>query len=139
MSQKDTSLDSKLRGKKKVKLWHDDIRNPLDGSWLWARTNDEAKKILEEYDVIEISLDHDLGLEKLQSNCRTICLRGNSPNGTGYDLVKWMCANDHVPEKATVHSWYAPGGERMVKYLKVFGCKAVYIPYRFHERIKDYN
>lgn len=132
MSQKSALVVPKPDEKKKVKIWHDDIRTPPDGSWIWARTNEQAKVILLKYDVDEISLDHDLGLEGLQSNSKTVYLKGTSPVGTGYDLVEWMCANDHLPKKATVHSWNAPGGERMVKHLKAFGCDAVYIPYRIY-------
>lgn len=123
------------RKTQKVKLWHDDIREPPNEDWVWARTNDQAIKILEEFFVTEISLDHDLGLEELESTRENTYLAGGSPSGTGYDLVKWMCANDTVPDKVTVHSWNPVGAEKMVKYLKVFGCKAVYIPYR-HDNIK---
>lgn len=43
-----------------MKLWHDDVRPNPEG-WVWARTNNEAKRILETESVDEISLDHDLG------------------------------------------------------------------------------
>lgn len=112
-----------------VKVWHDDIRKPPNSEWMWVRTNDEAKAILNTYDVTEMSLDHDLGLEHVESNTETIFLRGTSPAGTGYDLVKWMCETNHIPKKVTVHSWNPAGAERMVQMLKDFGCKAIFIPF----------
>jgi hypothetical protein len=45
-----------------VRLWHDDVR-PAPPGWTWARTNDEAKRLLATGEVTEASLDHDLGYE----------------------------------------------------------------------------
>ncbi len=115
--------------KETVKLWHDDVRTPPNDQWVWARTNQEAIEILSEYNVVEISLDHDLGLDHLEPIPENFIYKGDSPDGTGYDLAKWMCANDALPPKITVHSWNAPGGEKMVKLFKMYGCRAVYIPY----------
>ena len=47
-----------------LKLWIDDIREPLDG-YIWIKSVNEAKKIIENninnYDSIIIDLDHDAG------------------------------------------------------------------------------
>ena len=47
-----------------LKLWIDDIREPLDG-YIWIKSVNEAKKIIENninnYDSIIINLDHDAG------------------------------------------------------------------------------
>lgn len=44
-----------------MKLWLDDIRPPLDGSWTWAHNYDEAVELLKTGEVEYASLDHDLG------------------------------------------------------------------------------
>lgn len=43
-------------------LWLDDIRRPPSSFWKWARTLDDAKMIINTCNVLEASLDHDLGL-----------------------------------------------------------------------------
>lgn len=45
-----------------IRLWHDDVRPPPRG-WVWVRTNDDARAILQTGRVIEASLDHDLGYD----------------------------------------------------------------------------
>ena len=57
----------------KRKLWLDDIRHPPDSSWWWAKTFEEAVEVLTTMDIIEISLDHDLGHDK-----------------SGYDVACWI-------------------------------------------------
>ena len=52
---------------KNLKLWIDDIRTPPSYEWLWVRSVDGAKSVIETYerrfdiDTITISLDHDAG------------------------------------------------------------------------------
>lgn len=43
-------------------LWLDDIRKPPSPFWRWARTIDDAKLIIKTHNVLEASLDHDMGL-----------------------------------------------------------------------------
>lgn len=45
-----------------LKLWIDDIREPLDG-YIWIKSVNEAKRIIEtnSFDSIIIDLDHDAG------------------------------------------------------------------------------
>ena len=47
-----------------MKLWFDDIRRPPDDTWLWARTIEEAKLLVQTNEIDEASLDHDLGLHE---------------------------------------------------------------------------
>jgi hypothetical protein len=66
-----------------MKLWLDDERDPKDPhiqkefnstpDMVWVKTVPEAITLLETGEVIEISLDHDLGLPQ-----------------TGYDLARWI-------------------------------------------------
>jgi hypothetical protein len=57
-----------------VKVWLDDIRPMPDEYTHHVKTAEEAIKLLETGQVIEISLDHDLGDYRL----------------TGYDVAKWI-------------------------------------------------
>src|SRR5688572_8462594 len=99
-------------------LWHDDIRKPPIDGWLWARTNDEARRILREEDINACSLDHDLGMENEDADAENAWLmRGTSPNGSGLDLVDWMIENECVPKAVYIHSMNASAGDRMVKTL----------------------
>lgn len=102
-----------------MRLWHDDIR-PAPEGWIWARTNAEAQKLLEEHygEIEEASLDHDLGFENADPNGNgAIYLAGHSPDGTGLDLVRWMIENDRIPPKVTIHSWNSDGALRMARAL----------------------
>lgn len=53
-----------IRAKKTGFLWLDDIRLPPESDMLWARTIEEAKLIIDTVEVVECSLDHDLGLHE---------------------------------------------------------------------------
>jgi hypothetical protein len=63
-----------------VKVWLDDRRppHPDSESWVWVRTPEEAIELLRAGDVVELSLDHDLGL------------LGGEREPTGYDVILWM-------------------------------------------------
>lgn len=103
------------------KLWHDDIRPAPDG-WLWARTNEQAQEILRKGDIVECSLDHDLGYHDVElpedpnELAEVLVLKGQSEE-TGYDLVCWMLENDLVPQKVTIHSWNPEGAAHMAARL----------------------
>ena len=69
-----------------VKLWLDDVRPAPDG-WEHVFTASEAIAHFATGNVVEASLDHDLG---------------PSDAGTGYDVLAWV-------EKALgAHAWYGP-------------------------------
>lgn len=117
-----------------TKLWHDDIRRPPDQTWIWARTNDDAIMVLQNFDVKVISMDHDLGLDGLDPDLPdAVYLRGNGEQ-TGLDLVDWMIQNGCVPEHVTVHSWNPSGAQRMIKTLHARGYAATYVPYEVRPR-----
>jgi len=61
-----------------MKVWLDDCRfpNPLTGWDIWVKTAKEAINLLKSGKVEVISLDHDLGDEKI--------------TGTGYDVAKYI-------------------------------------------------
>lgn len=104
-----------------VKLWLDDVRQAPEG-WRWAQTVEMAKVTLQLDEVLEASLDHDLGACETCLNGRTMeqwfLDTGVMPNcdhiGTGYDLVKWMAETGRWPKtKPVVHSMNPVGAARM--------------------------
>lgn len=95
------------------KLWHDDVRQPPDSSWFWARTNQDAVRYLLTTACDEASLDHDLGAHGLDPNDPdAIYVKGNGDE-TGVDLVQVMIALKIVPPKVTIHSWNPAGAAYM--------------------------
>jgi hypothetical protein len=124
-----------------LRIWHDDARVPPDSSWLWVRTNDEAKELLEKADAppcTEISLDHDLGLHGLGIEETddwdkiieiTYALAETVGEETGLDLVEWMIENDCVPPLITIHSWNPDGAMRMARRLADNGHDVLIRPY----------
>lgn len=103
-----------------VKLWHDDVR-PAPEGWVWARTNEEAKTILERGNVVIASLDHDMGNHDLPPGTGDFSPASGMPHKpgheTGYDLVEWMIQKNHVPPRVHVHAWN-PRGSDMAARLR---------------------
>lgn len=118
-----------------TKIWHDDIRRPPNEDWVWCRTNEQAQHFLKYWEVNEISLDHDLGLDYLDPDCDTEswAFAGSSPKGTGLDLVEWMCIMKLVPEKVTIHSWNPVGAQNMAARLNYFGYDCIVKPFNPYE------
>ena len=103
-----------------MRLWVDDERNPsvwlphihwhrgrdpdeLD-DWLWVKTAQEAIAHLESEDIVEVSLDHDLG----------------DPDevGDGYMVAVWIeervaTDEDYIPPVIHVHSSNVAGRQRL--------------------------
>jgi len=91
-----------------LRIFLDDIRNPPDGNdWMVFRSaEDLIHWMMYEYDsgeiISEISLDHDLGENRL----------------TGYDFVKWLEQNVFahtlpMPEMISAHSANPVGRENI--------------------------
>lgn len=123
-----------------MKLWHDDIRRAPDESWTWARTNDEAKRLLEEHapwssshgndPITEISLDHDLGMhDEDPDDLEAVFLKGDAADN-GYALVCWMIENKCVPPKVTIHSWNPIGAANMAARFNRFGYDCYISPFK---------
>lgn len=83
---------------KKIKIYLDDIRTPIDKSWIVARDYDEFVDKIEEFglDNIEIiSLDHDLGDTAMNEYFNNVSTNytldyDNITEKTGYDCAKWL-------------------------------------------------
>lgn len=116
---------------KTVKLWHDDVREPPDG-WRWVKTNVEAQAVLENENVVECSLDHDLGAVPTGEMDPTeiMYLQGPSLNGSGLDLVRWMVEHKKVPRMITIHSWNYYGAQEMATTLQDAGYRCTLVPYQ---------
>ncbi len=75
-----------------MKVYLDDERSTPAG-WVRVYWPDEAIELLRTGEVVEISLDHDLG---------------DDERGTGYDVVLWIeeqvALNGFVPPQISVHS-----------------------------------
>ena len=113
-----------------MKLWHDDIRRPPDNSWKWARTNEQAKELLASGEVVEASLDHDLGLHDEDPDELGAHRRVGHDIGAGYALVEWMCETGYIPARVSIHSWNSSGAERMAVALRGAGCQPSVRPYQ---------
>jgi hypothetical protein len=107
-----------------TKLWHDDVR-PAPEGWRWAQNNEEAKQILVAFDVVECSLDHDLGADPTDG----LYAKGAGEE-TGLQLVDWMIERDCVPKVVTIHSWNPPAARRMERALIAAGHRPRVRPYQ---------
>jgi len=92
--------------------------------------------------VVECSLDHDLGLQDQDPDEYMRLLRDDPdeaheriflpnyrPEENGLNLVRWMCQQDVVPRKVTVHSWNPVGSRQMAALLNDHGHDCILDPY----------
>ncbi len=83
-----------------MKLWIDDVREPPDEEiWLWAKTSDEALKILKTRRIDFIAFDFDLG-----------------GDDTAYRIAEWIEARAKVgiqPPGWAIHSQNPVGRVRL--------------------------
>jgi hypothetical protein len=89
-----------------MRVWLDDRRSPRDPDWVWVKTPEAAIELLATGEVIELSLDHDLGL------------LDREPEATGYDVVLWIerqvaTAGFVPPELIVVHSANSAAAPKM--------------------------
>lgn len=104
-----------------MKLYYDDIRYPPGPDWLWARTNEEAIRILETCNIQEASLDHDMGLHEynpMEIDFAELSDDWCDPDHDGYTLALEMIELELVPPKITIHSWNPVGAKNMESVLK---------------------
>lgn len=120
------------------RLWFDDIRQPPDDTWLWARTVGHAKELLTEAWFDECSLDHDMGLHELDpgegEDWDKIIEIANAlaprHEENGFDLVEWMIETGEVPARVTIHSWNRPAAVRMAARLNRAGYDVLISPFQ---------
>lgn len=91
---------------KKLNVFLDDER-PTHAGWVRVYWPDEAIELLKTGQVIEISLDHDLG---------------DDQRGTGYDVILWIeeavRLRSFIPPRIHVHSVNAAARIRMHAGIK---------------------
>jgi len=89
-----------------MKVYLDDERKTPVG-WVRAYWPDEVQELLQNNDVTELSLDHDLG---------------DDERGTGYDVVLWIeeqvALYNFVPPIITVHSANSSARDKMLNGIE---------------------
>jgi hypothetical protein len=84
-----------------MKIWLDDLRPSPDSDWVICHSVNEAIKVLQENEIEEISLDHDLGDYA-------------HDGGDGTHLVDWMAEYNVWPTvRIAIHSANPVGREQM--------------------------
>jgi hypothetical protein len=103
-----------------MKLWLDDIRNPMIWGrlgWVWVKTANEAIDLFKTGNVTEASLDHDLTPEQTAGGVRGEIREDGVKSG--YDVVCWLEQNPHFwPRKVVVHSMNPAGRARMIQVIE---------------------
>ena len=116
--------------KEKISLYLDDVRTPVDGSWVVVRNYDEfvahiRMNGLENYEVI--SLDHDLGDTAMNEYYNNVHPNytldyNNIKEKTGLDCAKWLVAesmNKNIPlPQIYTHSANPIGSANIMGYIK---------------------
>ena len=117
----------------KFKIYLDDIRTPIDSSWLVVRDYESfVKKVLEIefYNIEIISFDHDLGDSAMEEYWRNVTTYNtidynNIKEKTGLDCAKWL-VNYHMDKNLTgfpeinVHSYNPVGTKNIMSYINNF-------------------
>lgn len=110
-----------------MKLYLDDERRAPRG-WVQCDSVADCVCILENIEVDELSLDHDLG--------------GDTTYGTGYDVLCWIeqqVAEDRgytLPKRIGVHSANPVGRQRMEKVIERIAvrCSQTGVPFEAHSK-----
>ena len=97
-----------------MKLWLDDVRQcPFIGDWKIAKDYEQAIYIMENNEIEEVWLDHDLAPEHYDQKEET-----ETQEETGYDVVLWMKESNKWPTNVCmVHSMNPVGARRMCEII----------------------
>lgn len=103
-----------------MKLWLDDIRDPVDFGrigWTWAKTAEEAIELLRTHPVTRASFDHDLTWEQMSAGIYGEIREDGQKSG--YDVVVWLEQHPQYwpPDGVMVHSQNAAGRKRMQQVI----------------------
>ncbi|MCY1000546.1 hypothetical protein OWM54_25710 [Myxococcus sp. MISCRS1] len=97
-----------------MRVYLDDER-PTPEGWVAVRWPEEAIALLEGGQVVELSLDHDLG---------------DDEHGTGYDVLLWLeeavATRGFVPPRVRVHSANSSARQKMelaIVRIERFACE----------------
>jgi len=111
-----------------TKIYLDDVRTPVDSSWLVVRNYDEFVSKVSEIglqNIDLISLDHDLGDSAMQEWHRNVYHNyklnyDNITEKTGMDCAKWLVEqwlNGEQVVDVVIHSANAIGSANMMGYI----------------------
>jgi hypothetical protein len=119
-----------------IKLWIDDLRDPEafgHEGWHWAKSVTEAIRILDEQNVVEVSLDHDICHPTTVSGSSTVCSATTCLET--YEPVARFIAQMHRAflnggghfgiEKITLHTANSVGAKKMRDVLDGVACKII--------------
>jgi hypothetical protein len=104
-----------------MKLWLDDLREPWRFGcvgWEWAKTAEDAIKLLRSGLVTEASLDHDLTPEQTMGGVLGEIREDGQKSG--YDVVVWLEEHPEFWPKdgVKVHSMNVVGKKRMQQVIE---------------------
>jgi len=112
------------------KIYLDDLRTPVDKTWIVVRNYEEFVEKVEEIglDNIElITLDHDLGPGAMEEWHNTVNSFGinydNIPEKTGFDVAKWLVEqwmNGMPIVEVVVHSANPVGSANIMGYINQY-------------------
>ena len=134
----------------KFKIYLDDLRNPIEDSWIVCRNYDEFVEKIQELGMenIEIiSLDHDLGETAIKEYFKNVKNNyvlnyDNIEEKTGYDCAKWLVnlsIDSNIPlPLVLVHSANPVGSANIMGYVNNYlknkrlpqSCIRTDIPYK---------
>ena len=113
---------------KKIKIYLDDVRSPIDHEWKVVRNYEQFCSIIEEYgfeNIEVISLDHDLGNTAMQEYFNNVSPNftldyNNITEKTGIDCTKWLVEQWMDGKQlidVVVHSANPIGSANMMGYI----------------------
>ena len=113
---------------KKIKIYLDDVRSPIDHEWKVVRNYEQFCSIIEDYgfeNIEVISLDHDLGNTAMQEYFNNVSPNftldyNNITEKTGMDCTKWLVEqwmNGKQLIDVVVHSANPIGSDNMMGYI----------------------
>ena len=91
-----------------MKIWLDDERVPPNDTWTWTKSAQDTIVMLQQNDITDISLDHDLGDESIVGN--------------GYHVICWIeerifIDDFYIPPTITIHTCNSAAALRMKQSL----------------------
>lgn len=113
---------------KKIKIYLDDVRSPIDKEWKVVRNYEQFCTLINDYgfeNIDVISLDHDLGDTAMQEYYKNVSPNftldyNNINEKTGMDCCKWL-VNQWMDGKllvdVVVHSANPIGSANMMGYI----------------------
>lgn len=110
------------------KLFLDDERYPVDGTWIIARSYEDAVWCVESYGFpAMVSFDHDLGMPEDDNPFSERVGIFAADERNGYDFAKWLC--EHAMDRGirltgtfdfVVHSQNPVGARNITSYIRRF-------------------